>query len=331
MPSRPLPYGVEWSVTLETEGGYTWTVGLDGISGTIISWHRSTPSEDDYLTGWPTPRITAEEAREIAGKFLQDNLDLLPATNLQPYEEPPLQCQLWYAVGWTQVLDVVSGCIGPVDVGVFVDHQSGDVVGMQMPWRGRVLLPTRPSLSRGQAMRVAQVYLPRDPRFYRIRRMILRLAVDSYGVQRLTYECFQDPDPQVYGVTIDAHTGEPLLIHVPMGRAKDPLRNVSLPRSCTVRQEPGGSLLGTDLAPPVLRRGELRIRAEHLRAVDGVGVDVDRTGVTVRAGDRVVNGKELGARYEDYGWWVPLRRAATVLGWRVEWNSAKKEAVVHVR
>ncbi|NLH99958.1 MAG: hypothetical protein GX446_10775, partial [Chthonomonadales bacterium] len=83
--------------------------------------------------------------------------------------------------------------------------------------------------------------------------------------------------------------------------------------------------------PPVLGREGLWLRAEHLRAVDGVEVDVTREGVTVHHSGRTIGGTDLGARWRDYGWWVPLRQVAKALGWRVDWNNAKKEAVIRVR
>jgi len=329
---RGLPYAATWNATFDTPDGASWTVCLDAVTGYIPYWQRFPPSHDNDAGSALVPRIAPERAVTIALEFVEHDVDLPGRMRVRPYEDPPLECQHWYAVGWEHVLDATSGCIGPVDLGVFVDHQTGEVLGVQMPWSGPVLVPTRPVLDRRHAVEIATRYAPLDTEQYMINRTKLRLAVDEYGVQRLVWECYQLPEPGafMFGVVVDAQSGEPLRLDVPLGAPAYPLRRVELPRRVSARVA-SGPMLATSLLWPHLFRTGLWVRAEHLRAVEGVRVDVDRKAVSVRLGDRVISGTELGARYRDYGWWVPLRQAARVLGWRVEWLNAKKEAAIYTR
>jgi len=328
--SPGLPYAAEWTATFETPDGDNWTVGVDGVSGSITLWQRFPLSHNTDSSTSPSPRVSPEEASAIARRFVEDYPGLLTDTPLRAYDEPPLECQHWYAIGWVHVLDPWSGCIGPVDAGVFVDHQTGEVLGMQIPWRGPLLVPTRPAVNQSQAVRIARWYAPLDPERYGFNRAILRLAVDGHGVQRLTWECCQLPEPGsfMFGVVVDAQSGAPLRLNVPFGATKFAMRKVKLPARASVRLEPGGRPMTTQLAPPVFRADGLWVRAEHLRAVDGVRVEADRSAVTARLGDIVLKGKQLRAEWRDYGWWVPLRHVAKLLGWRVDWNNAKKEATI---
>ncbi|MBM3494051.1 MAG: hypothetical protein FJX72_06990 [Armatimonadetes bacterium] len=146
------------------------------------------------------------------------------------------------------------------------------------------------------------------------------------------YECFQYPfqtQHVMYGVVFDAHTGEPLYPIAPMGGGRHSVRQIRFPKRASVRMKPLDRPLTTQLSPPVVRGGNLWLRAEHLRAVEGVRVDVARDRVTVHIGGKTLNQADLGAQWRDFGWWVPLRHVAKLLGWQVDWNNAKKEAIVH--
>jgi len=184
---------------------------------------------------------------------------------------------------------------------------------------------------------IARRYALLDPVRYPINHVTLRVAMDDHLSQRLVWECLQvlgvDPNGGImmYGVVHDAHTGEPLYPIAPFGGGKHPVRQISFPRRCSVLLEPGDKAMTTPLVPPDLRPDGLWVRAEHLRAVDGVRVDVTKHAVTVVARDRTMSCSDLGAEWSNDGWWVPLRRAAKALGWRVEWDNVKKVAIVHVK
>jgi hypothetical protein len=111
--------------------------------------------------------------------------------------------------------------------------------------------------------------------------------------------------------------------------AKDRVPGKKAPaRKFGVRQIGGKPLEG--FCPPELRGPQVWLRAELLQGLSA-HIQSDRTSLRIHGGKhpRGIDGRSLGARWEGYGWWVPLRKTADTLGWRVAWDAKKREAVVH--
>jgi hypothetical protein len=77
----------------------------------------------------------------------------------------------------------------------------------------------------------------------------------------------------------------------------------------------------------MIKNSTLWIRVELLRGF-GARVQVDKKGAEVSWGDKTITGTEVGVKWRDYGWWVPLRRTASALGWQVEWRPGVREVVL---
>ncbi|NLH99962.1 MAG: hypothetical protein GX446_10795 [Chthonomonadales bacterium] len=321
--------GPSWRVSFDLLDGAEAGASVDAVSGDVWTWFV-VPGRHSFTDAGPSPRVPTEDARIRAWEFVEAAYPALRRVRLRPGSEP-LVSQYTYIVGWDVVLDPLTACLGPTPLIVDVDHQTGDVLGVELPYVAPIWVDTRPAIPPTQIAERARRHAMLNPNQYPIARVDLRVLVDGWGAQRLVYECFQYPlqtENPMYGVVFDAHTGEPLYPIAPIGGGKYPARSVRLPRHASVMLEPGRRALSTQLCPPVLGRDGLWLRAEHLRAVDGVEVDVTREGVTVHHSGRTIGGTDLGARWRDYGWWVPLRKVAKALGWRVDWNNAKKEAVI---
>jgi len=331
--------GPSWPAEARLADGAIVTVSIDAETGDVWAWRRFPANQ--LQTGLydppPTVKLSADQARNVAQAYArQAGMDVQTA-DWRPALATPQRTQFDYVFGWDQVVDPLSGTLGPTDLRVEVDFETGDVTGFYRQWQGPIRVATHPSLGFSDIQAVAPRFAILDPRLHPINCIQLRVAMDTFGVQRLVWECHQIVEDRgldgvlAYTVVFDAHTGEPLYPIAPFGGSKHPMRTVAFPRRADVKIEPGGRAMATQLAPPVVNATGLWLRAEHLRAVEGVRVDVSGETVSVRLGDRVVSGTDLGARYRDYGWWVPLRQAARVLGWRVEWLNAKKEAAIYTR
>lgn len=244
-------------------------------------------------------------------------------------------CQHSYQWSWYRVLDQLTGALAPDDLAIDVSYDTGRIAGVLLPSDRPINVSTRPGVSRAHMLSIARRFALLDPVRYPVNHLILRVAMDDYGGQRLVWECLQvlDVSPEtgvsMYGVVHDANTGEPLYPIAPFINDGRPRRPIRFPQRAAVILAPSGKPIVTQLVPPALDGGVLWVRAEHLRAMDGVRVDVDRNGVRVRSGDRTFTGDRLQARRRDGAWWVPLRSAARTLGWSVTWNAARKEATVH--
>jgi hypothetical protein len=219
---------------------------------------------------------------------------------------------------------------------VIVDGTTGKILQFAAP-PDRVAGPTVPHITLEQAVSIAAQFTPNTSPEIPFDEVYLRLSEDKYGIQRLVWELCRnlqvdptDPIPNEI-VWLDAITGEVVRVKPKGvrsfgggdGSAKlSPLRAPKY----VVRPAVGQPL--TPSVPPLLDKGSLWIRVELLRGL-GARVQIDPKGVEIRAGERTLTGKALGAKLRDYGWWVPLRATARALGWRVDWVSAKREAVVH--
>lgn len=328
-----------WVIDVRQADGVLATVYVDSGTGHVWGWrrfpaHQSQTGMDDPT---PEPKVTLSAAREIALAYAREAGVDLSNPLWRPTLATDQRGQFNYVFGWDPVLDSASGALGPIDLRVEVDFQTGEVTGFYEPWPGPIVVTTRPSLPRSAIAAIARRFAILDPNLHPVNRIDLRVAMDRFGAQRLVWECHQVVEDRgadgvlCYTVVYDAHTGEPLYCSVPMAPSNYPQRKIDLPRRVSIVVEPGGRALATALAPPVVDSSGLWVRAEHLRAVEGVRVEVGRQGVSVGCGKLVLSEKVLGARYRDYGWWVPLRHAAKLLGWRTEWLPAKQEAVVYTK
>jgi hypothetical protein len=285
----------------------------------------------------PPPVLTLDESRQVAERYAVEKHPSFATGRWVSALGSPRKGQMSYLWGWDEVVNTSTGALGPPELCVEVSDQVPEVITFWRPPQAPIVVSTWPSLGRAEMLAIARRFAILDPARFPVNRLTLRVQMDDHGSQRLVWECLQvlsvsvETGVEMYGVVHDAHTGEPLYPIAPFGSSKRPMRKVELPRRASVKLEPDGRSITTPLVPPVVDATGIWLRVEHLRAVEGVRVDVHRQRVTIRRGDRVFDGKELGARYRDYGWWAPLRQAARLLGWRVEWLHAKKEAVIYTK
>lgn len=325
-----------WSVDLRTSDGWRHGVQVDALTGIVLSWAKYGAEVRDSATE-PHPVLTLTESLQVAEAFAAERCAAFATGRWMPALGSPRKGQMSYQWAWDEVVDTRSGALGPSELFVEVSDQAPEVITFWRPAQAPITISTRPSIDRAMTLAIARRFAILNPALCPINHLTLRVQMDEYGSQRLVWECLQVLDVSIvtgalaYGVVFDAHTGEPLYPIAPMGGSKHPVRQISFPNRSSVRAEPGGRTMTTALVPPVLDQMGLWLRAEHLRAAEGLHVDADRNHLSVRIGDRTISGEELGAKWRDYGWWVPLRRAAKALGWRVAWNNAKKEAVIFHR
>ncbi|NLH99913.1 MAG: hypothetical protein GX446_10550, partial [Chthonomonadales bacterium] len=292
-PSRTL-YArdfLAWDITLLTHDGARHYLQVDATTGQVISWSR--PLVGSLGSGMePPPALQIEDARLVAEAFAGKVYSPFRNGRCIPALGSPAKGQMSYLWAWNEVVDSVSGALASGELLVEVWDQRGEAIWFYAPAQAPVLVSTRPTISRSRILPNARRFALLDPLRYPINHVSLRVQMDDYGSQRLVWECLQVLDVNVetgvlmYGVVFDAHTGEPLYPIAPIGGGKYPARSVRLPRHASVMLEPGRRALSTQLCPPVLGREGLWLRAEHLRAVDGVEVDVTREGVTVHHSGR---------------------------------------------
>ena len=311
--------------------------------GVVFSMYRVLPSDvlddgynpDGTEKDLPIPQTQAEEiARDFARRHYPD-FDRRVWFSFPP---PIGFCQRgWqYVFTWYEVLSK-AGTLAPWPLEVVVSGYSGNVVTYTRPPDGPVLASVQPRVGRRQAAEIAQSSVASTTGVVAIEALWLQIAEDVLGVQRLAWHVhlrIHSPGARVREpmLTVDALTGDVLTWSAPFGSASRtvPPDHTAGGPTPHIRLASRHGSVGS-LVRPVVAGSTLWARAEHLRAVEGVRVDVDRQGVAVRYGEIVLKGNDLGARWRDYGWWVPLRQAARVLGWRVDWNNAKKEAVIYAR
>lgn len=326
--------GPAWDVDLDTSDGWRHSVQLDGVTGVVISYSRYRVERPDSATE-PDPLVTLEESRRVADEFAGSRLATFEPGRWIPALGSPRKGQMSYQWAWYEILDPISGAVASSELFLEVSDQTPVVITFWRPPQAPINVSTRPGVSRAHMLSIARRFALLDPVRYPVNHLILRVAMDDYGGQRLVWECLQvlDVSPEtgvsMYGVVHDANTGEPLYPIAPFINDGRPRRPIRFPQRAAVILAPSGKPIVTQLVPPALDGGVLWVRAEHLRAMDGVHVDVDRNGVRVRSGDRTFTGDRLQARRRDGAWWVPLRSAARTLGWSVTWNAARKEATVH--
>ncbi|MBM3497011.1 MAG: hypothetical protein FJX72_22220, partial [Armatimonadetes bacterium] len=183
--------GPSWRVSFDLLDGGEAGAAVDAASGDVWSWHL-VPGRHSFTNAGPSPRMTTEDARLRGGEFVESGYPALRRLRLRPGSEP-LVSQHTYIVGWDVVLDQTTGCMGPTPLIVEVDHQTGDVLGVELPYVAPSWVDTRPAITPTRIAELARRHALLDPNEYPIARVQLRILVDGWGAQRLVYECFQYP------------------------------------------------------------------------------------------------------------------------------------------
>ncbi len=228
------------------------------------------------------------------------------------------------------------GVLGPYWVRVRIDGITGDVVGYIIPRDTSITGPTVPLITEAQARQIAVPYARYDLSQVPFTEAVVDLSEDVLGVQWLTWTVRQYPTPQDptdhFGVYVDAISGEVTGVEAPLGsRADREVRPVPpLPHHVRLLKETASGEEVRSAAFPAIEKGSTWVRVELLRGL-GARVKTDRKGAQVRAGDKTLTAAQVGAKWRDYGWWVPLRPAAEALGWQVAWQAATKDVVVTTR
>jgi len=240
-----------------------------------------------------------------------------------------------YEFHWFEVLSD-AGALAPWPLEVSVSGYTGRVTRYVRPPDRPILAPVRPLVSRRQAEAAVLRFIDAAVAPLSVEETWLQVREDVLGVQRLAWFVRPAFGPErarqrMPLFIVDAMSGDVLgwMGEFATASGSAPRLPAKSPPSPGIRigGEEGRGL--GSFVSPALRGGLLWLRAEHLRAVEGVRVDVARDRVTVHIGGKTLNQSDLRAQWRDYGWWVPLRHVAKTLGWRVDWNNAKKEAVIH--
>jgi hypothetical protein len=329
-PAKPFDrYDTHYEVTVADPHPWAGDYGVRATDGIVIFMHRRRPERSSE----ETPSLSLEEAYNIAANFVRRHYP--PFTKRRWQHEPFRYSRIGneYHFSWQEVLNA-QGVLGPYFVQVTVNGITGDVVNYYVPPERRIIGPTIPQLSYLRALQIARRYAFFDPDAVPFQEVTLQVSENAQGIQWLWWRFNQFPKPDEdptlrFTVLVDAIRGyvnfdKPLSeiagIKVP--------RIPPLPRTIGLRLPSAQGRLLQSPVPPVIQNNNLWIRVELLRGL-GARVQIDPKGVEIRAGERTLSGKALGAKLRDYGWWVPLRATARALGWRVDWVSAKREAVVH--
>ncbi|NLH99960.1 MAG: hypothetical protein GX446_10785 [Chthonomonadales bacterium] len=283
--------------------------------------------------------VSVEQAEGIAREFASRHYDGFGVRRWYSFPDAwgfsTIRQGPGYEFQWFEVLGD-AGALAPWPLEVSVSGYTGRVTRYVRPPDRPMLAPVRPLVSRRHAEVAVLRFIGAAVAPPSFEETWLQVREDVLGVQRLAWFVRPAFGPErarqrMPLFTVDAMSGDVLgwmgefataSWTAPRLRAKSP-------------PSPGIRIGGEEgrgpgsFVSPALRGGSLWLRAEHLRAVDGVQVDVTRKGVTVHHSGRTIGGTDLGARWRDYGWWVPLRQVAKALGWRVDWIHDKKEAVLH--
>jgi hypothetical protein len=292
-----------------------------------------------FPDGATIPKLSLQEARAIAEDFARRHYP--PFAQFQWVPAPAFSNgnQGTYIFIWYRVLNAY-GVLAPMgtDLEVRVDGITGQVFSYLAPMDIPIMAPLVPRIPLEQAKQIAAPFAALDLAQVPFNLAYLQISQDSFGVQRLEWHISQQPrpvtDPELhYDVWVDALTGE--VTGLPggfLGGAPGARRRTLPPlpqkKQISLRSREGKLL--HSYAAPVLKAGRLWIRAELLRGL-GARVEADPKSVVIQVGNRRLAGKEVGARWQDYGWWVPLGKVAQKLGWQVSWHPRTQDAVVDSR
>jgi len=311
---------------------------VQATDGRVKTMFLHNPNADYQPNEEKSPVLSLPEAQAIAEEFARKRYLPFARGRWQLAPGFPILVGVEYRFIWYPLLSAY-GTLGPWAFDVTVDGVSGRVVTYAEPPDRPILAPVVPRISLAQAKAIAAPFARYHLALVPFNEVYLQVTEDQWGVQGLAWFLNQCPNPAedptlYYGVLVDAMTGRIIGFSVPIGsplRKEPPTRAVPpLPKRTVIRLRlgsPQGCLVGSSVAP-VIEKGTLWVRAELLRGF-GARVQMEKKGMEIRAGDKTIAGKTIGAKFRDYGWWVPLRRAASALGWQVDWLPLSQEAVVH--
>jgi hypothetical protein len=237
----------------------------------------------------------------------------------------------YYGYSWQELVGPLDA-VAPWDLRVCVDWFNGEVFSYGRPTE-ELRCPVVPDVTLTAAKALAGPHAWLDPVAFPFVGE-LQIHESEFGVQFLVWELRQYPDPQdqpntFFAVGVNGLTGE---VYPPIGPLGGAPPEPGGHRPRPVPAPPGPLLLvpGRELPirgadGPLRREGRLWLRAEALRAL-GADVWLMRDRLVARQGQRRLTLAKLGAVRRQYGWEVPLRQAAAVLGWEVRWDGKKQQA-----
>lgn len=277
------------------------------------------------------PLISNQEAEQCARQFARERIPGFDQRVWHTPREYPVIQDATYDVIWTEVLNR-SGALACWSLELTVDRASGRVISYTAP-QDRFDGPLVPRISRNRALQLASRVAAYDPKRLPFQEITLEVMEDPYGVQGLGWSLMQFPDPATPDlhaqVLVDALTGQ---VSPPVG----PLSAVSSAGERSIQPAPVSTtpqlrpLQGEPIHSfPLHRRdGALWARAELLRGL-GALVSITPEHLLVRAGGIRSDEKSLGAERRSDGWWVPLRKGCTALGWETRWDAREQQVVVN--
>jgi hypothetical protein len=238
----------------------------------------------------------------------------------------------YYGYCWQELVGPLDA-VAPWDLRVFVNWFTGDVFNYTRPTEP-INCPLLPEVTLAQAKALAAPHAVLDPVAFPFVGE-LQIHESEFGVQFLVWELRQYPDPQdqpntFFAVGVNGMTGE---VYPPIG----PLGGVPpepRPNRKPVPPPPGPLLRVPGREQPLrgadgpFRRGggrQLWLRVETLRAL-GAEVWLKGERLALRRAGKLLGPAAVGAVRRQYGWEVPLRQAAGVLGWEVRWDGKKQQA-----
>jgi hypothetical protein len=329
-------YGKHYDVRAKDGSGRSESFFVRASDGMVLL--MSSPGRGPRLDPETPPTLTLEQATTIARQFVARCAPDLMRRRWQLAPEQYLRNGRVFNIIWMESFGS-HGAVSSHDMWLKVDGVTGEVLLFVRPPDFTLMAPTQPQITLDQAKRIAAPFKLYDEADVPFNEVWLQVQKDPFGIQRLRWHIRQMPNlvpgtteenffRKPFGVEIDALTGEIVSFDVPLsagpGRVPTPPRR-AVPIALRLASEPKS--FTSYAAPPQMMDGALWVRAELLRGL-GARVEASPKQVEVRSGDRRVKGGEVGARWKDWGWWVPLRATAAKLGWRVEWMPAQRQAVL---
>ncbi len=335
-PQEAAHFGPCYKVGLRDDSGMWTTYYVRVTDGTVVQVWDCRPEDapddgyDHLMGGEKKLPVSVEQAEEVARAFASRHYEGFAHRRWFLFPDEwgfgGVRQGPGYEFQWHEVLSDACA-LAPWPLIVAVSGYTGRVTWYCAPPDRPVLVPVRPRISRSQAVALARRFLGYPASTVPCRYAFCQVVEDVVGIQALCWVVEVQGDHAM----VDAIAGEFVGIAGRLGAVATHRNRHSSQISLapTVRFPAGGTKAFASFVSPVVRDGTLLLRAEHLRAVDGLQVAVTKDAVTVVSPDRTISGRDLGATWRDYGWWVPLRKVAGLMGWRVDWNNEKKEAVVH--
>jgi len=328
---NPRGRGSPWySVLIDYGQPFAGGYDVRAVDGVVLGFTRSTSmgSNADSDGRLLPPTIPVAQGRVIAEAFATR---MIPTFPQRRWRVTRAEDHGYYGYSWQELVGPLDA-VTPWDLRVCVDWFNGEVFSYGRPTE-QVTCPLVPEVTQAQAKALAAPHAWLDPAAFPFVAE-LQIHESEFGVQFLVWELRQYPDPQdqpntFFAVGVNGLTGEVYPPIGPLGGAP-PEPGARQPRPVP---PPPGPLLrvpgreqpirGAD--GPLRREGKLWLRVEALRAL-GADVWLLPERFVARQGQRRLTPAELGAVRRQYGWEVPLRRAAGVLGWEVRWDGKKQEA-----